>query len=84
LFTVAQHALRNRRRSDHRQQAVALRVLPEPGGAEIIAEPEDVAGRIDLSRAWDRLGHDDQQAIALTALDGLTGPQARSRPPPPP
>ncbi|KUL21429.1 RNA polymerase [Actinoplanes awajinensis subsp. mycoplanecinus] len=76
LFTVAHHTLRNRRRSDHRQQAVALRILREPGAADSIAEPADVASRIDLNRAWEQLNHDDQQVIALTVLDGLTGPQA--------
>lgn len=76
LFTVAHHALRNRRRSDHRQQAVALRILREAGTAQPVAEPDDVAGRVDLNRAWQQLSHDDQLVIALTALDGLTGPQA--------
>ena len=42
LFTVAHHALRNRRRSDHRQQAVALRILREPDAQ---ASEPDVAGR---------------------------------------
>ncbi len=76
LFTVAHHTLRNRRRSDHRQQAVALRILREPGGADAVAAPADVAGRIDLNRAWERLSADDQEVIALTVIDGLTGPQA--------
>ncbi|AEV87845.1 RNA polymerase [Actinoplanes sp. SE50] len=76
LFTVAHHVLRNRRRSDHRQHALALRILREPGGPDPVAEAVDIAGRVDLNRAWEQLSQDDQQVIALIALDGLTGPQA--------
>ncbi|GAA3351543.1 sigma-70 family RNA polymerase sigma factor [Amorphoplanes nipponensis] len=74
LFTVAHHLLRNHRRGDHRRQAVALRILREPGST--VAEPADVAGRVDLSRAWDRLSPGDQQVLSLTAVEDLTGPQA--------
>ena len=76
LFTVAHHLLRNSRRSDHRQQAVALRILREPGAAESGAPPDDVAARIDLTRAWARLSPGDQQVLTLTVFEDLTGPQA--------
>jgi RNA polymerase sigma-70 factor (ECF subfamily) len=75
LFTVAHNLLRNRRRSDQRQQSLALRILREPddtGGAEADA----VATRVDLARAWQRLTPADQEVLTLTAIEDLTGPQA--------
>jgi len=74
LFTVGHHTLRNRRRSDRRQQAVALRILREPGAGDV--QPVDVPARVDLTQAWDRLSPGDQEVIALTVVEGLTGPQA--------
>jgi len=75
LFTVAHNVLRNRRRSDTRQQSLALRILREPAtGAG--AEADGVAARIDLVRAWQRLSPDDQQVLTLTVFEDLTGPQA--------
>jgi RNA polymerase sigma-70 factor, ECF subfamily len=75
LFTVAHHTLRNRHRSENRQQGLALRILREPGTAAG-AEADGVAARIDLVRAWQRLLPDDQQALTLTVFEGLTGTQA--------
>ncbi len=74
LFTVAHNVLSNRRRSDHRQQAVALRILREPGRAEPVAD--GVAERVDLTRAWARLSPGDQEVLTLTVFEELTGPQA--------
>jgi RNA polymerase sigma-70 factor (ECF subfamily) len=74
LFTVAHNTLRNRHRSDTRQQSLALRILREPTTAG--AEADGVAARIDLVRAWQRLTPDDQQVLTLTVFEDLTGPQA--------
>ncbi|MFI7541689.1 RNA polymerase sigma factor [Actinoplanes sp. NPDC049599] len=75
LFAVAHNMLRNRYRSDSRQQSLALRILREPV-TNVGAEAEGVATRIDLTRAWQRLSPDDQQVLTLTAFENLTGPQA--------
>ncbi|MEV6492508.1 sigma-70 family RNA polymerase sigma factor, partial [Actinoplanes sp. NPDC051633] len=74
LFTVAHNVLRNRQRSETRQQSLALRIQREP--ATTSAEADGVAARVDLVRAWQRLSVDDQQALTLTVFEGLTGPQA--------
>ena len=76
LFTVAHNVLRNRRRSDHRQEALALRILHEPGEPAGDAEADDVAARVDMTRAWNALSTADQEVLTLTVFEGLTGPQA--------
>ena len=45
--------------------------LHDPG-----ADPDLVATRLDLAAAWRRLTAVHQEALALTAWDGLTSPQA--------
>ena len=75
LFTVAHNLLRNRQRSETRQQSLALRIMREPG-TEAGAEADGVAERVDLVRAWQRLSVADQQVLTLTVFEGLTGPQA--------
>ncbi|MDR7327990.1 RNA polymerase sigma factor [Catenuloplanes sp. NPDC020197] len=75
LFTVAYHTMRNSRRSDHRQQSLALRILREP---DTVARTESdrVAARLDLVQAWRHLSPDDQQVLTLTVFEDLTGSQA--------
>ncbi|BCJ48586.1 DNA-directed RNA polymerase sigma-70 factor [Actinoplanes sp. NBRC 14428] len=75
LFGVAHNVLRNRHRSENRHQGLVLRILREPDAVSG-AEAEGVAARVDLVRAWQRLSPDEQQAITLTAFEGLTGAQA--------
>lgn len=75
LFTVAHNMLRNRYRSDNRQQSLALRILREPGPLPG-AEADGVATRVDLARAWQRLSPDDQQVLTLTVFEHLTEAQA--------
>lgn len=75
LFGVAQRTLANQRRSDARRQSLHLRVGQSQ--AHVTADHgADVAARLDLARAWSRLGPTDQEALTLTGLDGLSGPQA--------
>ncbi|AGZ40940.1 RNA polymerase sigma factor [Actinoplanes friuliensis] len=75
LFTVAHNLLRNRQRSEQRQQNVALRILRQPEGPAA-GDADAVAAHVDLTRAWQRLSPADQEALALTAIEDLTGPQA--------
>ncbi|GAB7036325.1 sigma-70 family RNA polymerase sigma factor [Catenuloplanes niger] len=67
--------MRNSRRSDHRQQSLALRILREP---DTVARTESdrVAARLDLVQAWRHLSPDDQQVLTLTVFEDLTGSQA--------
>lgn len=76
LFGIAHKTLANARRGDHRREALAVRIaevttLHDPG-----ADPDLVATRLDLAAAWRRLTAVHQEALALTAWEGLTSPQA--------
>lgn len=77
LFGVAQRALANQRRGDARRLSLQVRV----GQSHTQVEGDhsvDVAARLDLARAWSKLSQTDQEALTLSGLDGLTGPQAAS------
>lgn len=77
LFGVARKTLQNTRRREDRIDAVAVRL------AEVVRNPADagrypdlVACRVDMAAAWPLLSASSQEAIALSALDGLTAPEA--------
>lgn len=77
LFGVARKTLQNTRRREDRYDAVAVRLADAPRGAADAGEhPDLVACRVDVAAAWPRLSASDQEAIALSVLDGLTAPEA--------
>lgn len=77
LFGVARKTLQNARRRDERQDAVAVRLAQFHAGESDPGEhPDLVAHRVDLAAAWPRLSAAHQEAIALTALDGLSATEA--------
>ncbi|RNL61949.1 sigma-70 family RNA polymerase sigma factor [Nocardioides marmoriginsengisoli] len=75
LFGVARKTLQNARRREDRHEAVAVR-LAEVRPADPGHHPDLVAGRVDLATAWPQLSATDQEAIALSVLDGLSAPEA--------
>jgi len=75
LFGIARRTLLNQYRSDRRHEALAVRIAEhQPSSAGV--DPELIAARLDLARVWPSLSTADQEAIALTAWDGLDGPAA--------
>ncbi len=76
LFTVAQHTLANQRRGDARRSALQVRIGQAPPAAAEADHSGEVAARLDLARAWSCLSPTDQEALTLTAFDGLANPQA--------
>lgn len=77
LFGVARKVLQNARRREGRQDAVAVRLSSmrhEQGDSGL--HPDLVAWRADIAAAWPLLSATDQEAIALSVLDGLTAPEA--------
>jgi RNA polymerase sigma-70 factor (ECF subfamily) len=77
LFGVARKTLQNTRRREHRQDAVAVRLAEfRHGPADAGHHPDLVACRADIAAAWPLLSATDQEAIALSVLDGLTAPEA--------
>lgn len=77
LFGVARKALQNARRREDRQDAVAVRLAEaRHNPADVGLDPDLVACRADIAAAWPHLSATDQEAIALSVLDGLTAPEA--------
>lgn len=75
LFAVARNILRNQERSRYRQHSLQVQLAkqtpvyaPDPAAA--------IAGRADLSQAWNRLTDHEREVIALTAWDELTQEEA--------
>lgn len=77
LFGVARKTLQNTRRREDRHDAVAVRLAEvRQGPADAGRHPDLVSCRVDIAAAWPLLSATDQEAIALTVLDGLSGPEA--------
>lgn len=75
LFGIARGTMANARRSDRRRQALGVRLAQVEVGPGPLLD-DATALSIDLSRAWKRLSEIDQEALALTLLDGLTSAQS--------
>lgn len=75
LFGVARHTLQNARRREDRYDAVAVRLAEAPP-ADAGEHHDLVSSRVDIAAAWPRLSATEQEAIALSVLDGLSAPEA--------
>lgn len=76
IFGIARHCLLNDDRSRRRQTAIAVRIAASPRMSSarmssVADAGERAADRVDLAAAWGELSADEQEVIALTALDGL-------------
>jgi len=77
LFGVARKTLQNARRREDRHEALAVRLAEvQHGPADAGHHPDVIASRTDIAAAWPLLSATDQEAIALSVLDGLTAPEA--------
>lgn len=76
LFGIAYKTLANSRRGQDRREALTLRIAETGTHHDPAADPDLVAARLDLASAWRQLPAVHQEALALTAWDGLTSPQA--------
>lgn len=76
VYGVARGCLANLRRGRARRTALAVRIANAPAPAAAGTDPAEVAALLDLRRAWARLSAPHQEAIALTAWDGLSSEQA--------
>lgn len=75
LFGVARKTVQNTRRREDRHDAVAVRLAEAPS-QDPGEHPDLVSSRVDIAAAWPRLSATDQEAIALSVLDGLNAPEA--------
>lgn len=77
LFGVARMTLQNTRRREQRHDAIAVRLSEvRHRTADAGDDPDLIACRVDVAAAWPRLSATEQEAIALSVLDGLTAPEA--------
>lgn len=77
LFTTARNLMLRDARDESRRRTLA--VLIAPGNAmEVPGADAEAAARVDLGRAWRLLSQRHQEALALTAWDGLTTLEAAS------
>ena len=77
LFGVARRSLLNSQRGQDRREALAVRIAAGPASAAVTPSDTDVVDRrLDLAAVWPRLSATDQEALALTAWDGLSAPEA--------
>jgi RNA polymerase sigma-70 factor (ECF subfamily) len=78
LFGIARLTLMASIRGERRRQALAVRISEDPTahGHVGVLDPDLVARRVDLARAWSRLSAVHQEALALTVWDGLDAPRA--------
>lgn len=76
IFGMARQCLLNDRRGERRRVALAVRVADTGAPTSPDPDPDLLSRRLDLATAWPRLTAADQETIALTAWDGLTGPEA--------
>ncbi|MFC9970326.1 RNA polymerase sigma factor [Spirillospora sp. NPDC127200] len=80
LFGIARNVLLNDRRGAERKRTLGVRLreaaLLPPPIASIGQDTDLVVSRVDLARAWARLPETHQEALALTAFEGLRAPQA--------
>jgi RNA polymerase sigma-70 factor (ECF subfamily) len=77
LFGTARLCLFNEWRGLQRRDALAIRIAESPEVSRNPApDPDQLARRMDLANAWRRLAPADQEVLALTVWDGLSGPEA--------
>lgn len=79
LFGVARKVLGNARRTHDRRHSLDVPLDDGPDGGHtpmISTHSGEVAFRVDLQRAWNEVGPDDQEILSLTAWEGLTALEA--------
>ena len=76
VFGIARNILLNERRGELRRSALGVRLADTGSLPHAIAELEAVVNRIDLSTAWRLLSEVHQEALGLTAFEGLQAPEA--------
>lgn len=79
LFGIARKSILNARRGTKRRDALAVRLLEESENANGSGDhAELVTRRLDVASAWAQLDASQQEAIALSVIDGLATSDAAS------
>lgn len=76
VFGIARNLLLNSRRGERRRRALGVRLADAGRDHPSDAEPDEVLFRVDLELAWRRLTAVHQEALALSAFEGLDSQEA--------
>ncbi len=76
LCGCARRVLANARRGEDRRAALAVRIQDATDGVAPGTDPDLVAARLDLARAWHQLPAAHQEVLALRVWDDVTSAQA--------
>lgn len=78
VFGIARNVLLNARRGAERHQALGVQLMDAAHvrAAHTDSDLDAAADLLDLSRAWARLSDIHQEALALSAIDGLNATEA--------
>jgi RNA polymerase sigma-70 factor (ECF subfamily) len=76
LYGIARNTLLNARRGGRRKHALTMRVAGARSPSISGDDAELAAHRLDVAQAFQSLSPAYQEALALTAWEGLTSPQA--------
>ena len=75
LYGTARHVLANERRGAQRRTSLATRIAGHTDGTDA-DHADDVADRLSVAAAFDRLADADAEALRLVSWEGLTLRQA--------
>lgn len=75
LFTTARNLILHSTRNEARRVTLAIR-LQEAATVAVLGADGEATVRVDLARAWSLLSAVHQEALALTAWDGLSSTEA--------
>ena len=81
-FGIARNCALNALRSTGRQDSLEVRIAQHARPLHLVAvtggqdTADAIEARVDLAAAWRRLSADDQETLALTALDDLSSVEA--------
>lgn len=80
IFGIARNLVMNEHRGVQRRQALGVRLADDAHAgsldADLHADLDAVASRVDLSRAWRLLSEVHQEVLALVIFEQLQAPQA--------
>ena len=77
IFGIARRVILNTTRGDRRRAAMEIRLADPTMLSPLVGtDPEVLARRVDLGRAWPRLAAADQEALALAYWEQVSSPEA--------
>lgn len=76
IFGITRNVLLNNHRGERRRRALGVRLADATTFPTTDADTDRVVSAVDLANAWRRLSEMHQEALALSAFEELSAPQA--------